>query len=964
MLTDAAKGIIPSIALHDHPNAIKSMNDFIARQFEYSNNLFKCQLCSERWFKDNFKNQINFYICKRCSDDDIPHRFTSANNMDPFYMTTECKMEFNSLPSLSAVEKRLIALRTTVQSIYRIKGGSYGCSGHVVNLIQDLKEFTMTLPQKISNISITIVRKRLGDTSDEYKDFKVSLQSILSWLQFLKKYNPLYQNIILDFSELESLNLPRSGGSIFHQIPSIDVDEILPDSEELQNEIATNPFNVGPGQLEEIIEGDNVMNSVYGKPYKNTSTVLEDLNKFLDTSTNNNETSANDRSSSYIDWPSIATTASCEYSTPHLLAGTWPHLFPCGIGDYTDKTRLNKVNDYEATQHYLKYCICTNDGSLLYPFVKEHSFLMYIQDLIERKRIMSQANVYIAQNVGDANMTINQLKDVNIRSTIMQRMHRYSSFILGSPSHLHRERKRLEAIIKQLDCPTIWFTLSFADKHWQDLHRLFGYPPNNIIDEETLAKWKCKLLNDNPHIVNAFFVKRIDNFIKQFFGENCLESNWTWYRFEWQKRGVIHCHLLARLKSDPGIASLAKEVYKGRIALRKIFAYNLSRYTHVTENNITNSEDMKRYNSAIEQVNNLFKEDKYKFSIQELIETCKKITFNQEEIETLEDIVKKGNTSEKQIITYRDYILTSINPMIPLPSDANKKTRDPKLPMNENHASSICYRIQEDGTYNICLESYPSLINHCYRHRCTTDYCKAKGTCRFHFPRSLQNNSHLVVDEMLYKNGPRKGSIRRVAIKFESATNDSWLNSHCKLATVAWGGMVDLQMLVDYESVIYYIAKYGTKTEQNSKGLDSIIKDCVRKGAQNESTAKTIIRSAFIKASGGREKCIEEVTHLLLSIPIVVSSHSFVDIRLNGMNRIIDNTVGDNEIATSYNILDAYAKRMDKSLWMHEIITDNLYDSLGNMNLTKFASKFRCYIRGPNKNKIDYHKNNDIFLLL
>ena len=92
------------------------MNDFIARQFEYNNNLFKCQLCSERWFKDNIKNQTNFYICKQCSDDNISHRFSSAYNMDPFYMNTECKIEYNSLPSLSVVEKRLKALRTTVQT--------------------------------------------------------------------------------------------------------------------------------------------------------------------------------------------------------------------------------------------------------------------------------------------------------------------------------------------------------------------------------------------------------------------------------------------------------------------------------------------------------------------------------------------------------------------------------------------------------------------------------------------------------------------------------------------------------------------------------------------------------------------------------------------------------------------------------------------------------------------------------
>ena len=39
------------------------------------------------------------------------------------------------------------------------------------------------------------------------------------------------------------------------------------------------------------------------------------------------------------------------------------------------------------------------------------------------------------------------------------------------------------------------------------------------------------------------------------------------------------------------------------------------------------------------------------------------------------------------------------------------------------------------------------------------------------------------------------------------------------------GGKVDLQISVECESAIYYIAKYGTKTEQNSKDLDALTKD-------------------------------------------------------------------------------------------------------------------------------------------
>ena len=637
------------------------MNKFLAKQFDKDNILIQCVVCKERWYKDNNKLSGYEYKCKRCSEDQIKLRFHHTNNMDPFYMLPECQEVYDNLPLLSAAEKRLIALRTTVQSIYRLKGGSYGCSGHVVNLVQDIGGFTSTLPRKLSDIAMTVVRKRVGETINDYKDFKVTLRNIIVWLHFLKRYNPLYKNVQLDFTELQSISLPETGGSIYHQLPSVHTDESLNDSYPItfdtENDTFADivPLNLGPDQLNYNIEDDYILDSMYGNPYHQTVTIAEDLNSFLRIDEDSKENNNND---SHIDWPNIATNASCEYSTPHLLAGTWPHLFPCGIGDYTDKTRKNKVNDHEAAQHYLKYSVQDRNGKVQYPFVLEHAFLMYIQDLDERRRIMSQANVYISQNVSDANMTLNQLQDVSIRSTIMQRMHRYSSFVLGSPSHLHRERKRLEAMIKQLDCPTIWFTLSFADKHWQDLYRLFDSPPLDVNTEELLMTWRCKLVNSNPHIVNAFFVKRVDNFINEFFGENCIEATWTWYRFEWQKRGVIHCHLLARLTSDPGIALLSKEVYKGRIALRKLKAYNLSKHElHNIVNN--NSRDINnQYNLELQSVQEMFTNDTFKLSIKKLIELYTNIDLNQNDISILNEVIKRGEQCEKRVTTYRDFLLT------------------------------------------------------------------------------------------------------------------------------------------------------------------------------------------------------------------------------------------------------------------------------------------------------------------
>mgnify|MGYP000022183318 CR=1 FL=1 len=47
---------------------------------------------------------------------------------------------------------------------------------------------------------------------------------------------------------------------------------------------------------------------------------------------------------------------------------------------------------------------------------------------------------------------------------------------------------------------------------------------------------------------------------------------------------------------------------------------------------------------------------------------------------------------------------------------------------------------------------------------------------------------------------------------------------------------------------------------------------------------------------------------------IVISSQKFVDIRLNGMSRLVEVNPANNLSITSYNILDAYAIRLDKKI--------------------------------------------------
>ena len=92
--------------------------------------------------------------------------------------------------------------------------------------------------------------------------------------------------------------------------------------------------------------------------------------------------------------------------------------------------------------------------------------------------------------------------------------------------------------------------------HWPELHALFTSSSNNT------RQYKVK---NNSHITDWFFTQRLENFIKHWL-YNSLNAKWHWYRFEYQARGSIHCHGVAKLKNDPGVCELSEKTLKGYLA--------------------------------------------------------------------------------------------------------------------------------------------------------------------------------------------------------------------------------------------------------------------------------------------------------------------------------------------------------------------------------------------------------------
>ena len=56
----------------------------------------------------------------------------------------------------------------------------------------------------------------------------------------------------------------------------------------------------------------------------------------------------------------------------------------------------------------------------------------------------------------------------------------------------------------------------------------------------------------------------MQNFIKYWLYDS-LDAEWHWYRFEYQSRGSIHCHGVAKLKNDPGLCRLGEIAIKGHL---------------------------------------------------------------------------------------------------------------------------------------------------------------------------------------------------------------------------------------------------------------------------------------------------------------------------------------------------------------------------------------------------------------
>ena len=172
-----------------------------------------------------------------------------------------------------------------------------------------------------------------------------------------------------------------------------------------------------------------------------------------------------------------------------------------------------------------------------------------------------------------------------------------------------------------------------------------------------------------------------------------------------------------------------------------------------------------------------------------------------------------------------------------------------------------------------------------------------KQVCRFGYPKALQSTTTL--------------NIQDDKIELVTARNDPLVNSYNPIQLCSWRANVDMQYCYSRRKVIEYCSKYATKSEPRSQPLKDTYKKIVSQLDDNDRSLKAV-QKLLISSVGERDYSSQETCHLLLQLPLYITTRDFIILSLDG-SRAVDDKLDPDKPATVPSILDNYRIRPSSS---------------------------------------------------
>ena len=420
----------------------------------------------------------------------------------------------------------LISSVMPVMSIYRLPLGQYGYTGHVINLPQDVVSFAQSLPRLPSELDVLVVRK---DIEQSHRDLRVRRTVVHEALTWLLENNRYYRANAVHLNEEALQQLPPNGN--LTDIRSFHLGDTASEQHESPYGAHLSTSFV-PNATQQRTEQETVQQS------------LQDLQS---------------GSSHTLLWPTIGGAPINEFTTEGYFSMAFPTLFPTGAVDFLGQ-RCNQVTIGNHFTHFLKY----EDRR----FARHPRFRFFALNTEMRWRALQAGRIYIQQHPGDAQLTVDELRDMAGREgeAFSNRVLHYAASLRGTRQYWFRQRGRLISMVDTLGLPTIFFTHSAADLQWPELARLI------CPDQPDTPSSRIDVVNNNPALADWFFCHRVQRFVEAFY-LGVLKATDYWMRFEWQHRGSPHVHGVAWLPNAPDVEQLLKSTDNIESVKEKIIQY-------------------------------------------------------------------------------------------------------------------------------------------------------------------------------------------------------------------------------------------------------------------------------------------------------------------------------------------------------------------------------------------------------
>jgi hypothetical protein len=170
-------------------------------------------------------------------------------------------------------------------------------------------------------------------------------------------------------------------------------------------------------------------------------------------------------------------------------------------------------------------------------------------------------------------------------------------------------------------------------------------------------------------------------------------------------------------------------------------------------------------------------------------------------------------------------------------------------------------------------DQFAALLNRLQMHSaCRAPYClrvkrgsDQPPTCRFFFPRPL------FLDPVVTRDINHKGWL------FSPAQNQGTLNQCAPVIAMGWMANTDIQPPTDLRAVLSYIGKYVSKPEKSSASYTEL-QTQVLPYISDRAPLLSFVSKMLNKLIGERDWSAQEVSHLLLQLPVQKSSRMLVSL--------------------------------------------------------------------------------------